>query len=364
MTILLCLVSIPVIYSSFAPQGNFMKPLLKQIALVLLSLGAVYLFHRIPIRWYRRLAIPFLICSTVLLIITPFVGEAIRGATRTISIFGITFNPADFAKIGIILYMAKVMESEALSTFKEFAWKILMPVAVLFFLILLSSTSAAFLFLIVVFIMLFIGEIKRAFLLKAIMAAVVFFGLYFADGATTQILPRSKTALSRVTSFLNDDDENKKKKDEQIDYSKMAIATGGFFGKAPGRSTQRYLLSQAYSDFIYAIIIEEYGVVVGTVVLIAYLILLFRAVLIAKSCTRVFPMLIVLGFVLSIVVQAMLNMCVAVGLTPVTGQPLPLVSLGGSSLLTVSMSLGIVLAVSRASDERKIIEKNKMAQGG
>jgi cell division protein FtsW len=362
VVIFLCLCSILAIYSSVAPKESFLKPLFKQSGLVLFSLLAIYVTHRIPIGWYRRLAIPILVFSVVLLILTPFIGETARGATRAISISGFTIHSADFAKIGLILYMAKIMESEALSTFKEFAWKILAPAAVVFVLVLLSSTSAALLFLFMVVIVLFIGEIKKAFLLRTLLFGAIFMGLYFADGATVKILPRSETALSRVKSFFNAEEENitdKHKKDDQLDYSKMAIATGGVTGKGPGHSTQRYILSQAYSDFIYAIIIEEYGLVGGTVILLSYLILLFRAVVIARSCTRVFPMLVVLGFVLSIVCQAMLNMCVAVGLTPVTGQPLPLVSLGGSSLVTLSISLGIVLAVSRATDERKIIEKKE-----
>ncbi|MDR3180595.1 MAG: FtsW/RodA/SpoVE family cell cycle protein [Prevotellaceae bacterium] len=365
MIAFLCFSSIPLIYSSIASQKDFMSPLLKQSGLVLISFAAVYFFHRIPVGWYRRLSIPFLIGSVILLILTPFIGVKLHGAIRVISVFGFTFNPADLAKIGIILYLAKIMESEELSTFKEFAWKILAPVAIVFFLILWGSTSAALLFLIVVLIVLFVGEIKTAFLLRAAVIATVAIGLYFADGAVTQVLPRSETALNRVKSFFesDDNDKNEIRKDEQIDYSQMAIATGGILGKGPGHSTQRYVLSQAYSDFIYAIILEEYGIVGGVAILAAYLILLFRAVVIAQSCTRVFSMLIVLGFVLSIVFQAMLNMCVAVGLTPVTGQPLPLVSLGGSSLLAISISLGIVLAVSRASDERNIIEKNKTGEG-
>ncbi|MDR0737800.1 MAG: FtsW/RodA/SpoVE family cell cycle protein, partial [Prevotellaceae bacterium] len=125
MIVLLFLLSILTIYSSVGSKEAFMMPLLKQSFLVLASFGAIYMSHRVPIGWYRRLAIPFLIVSVILLIITPFIGEEVRGATRAISIFGITFNPADLAKIGIILYLAKIMESEELGSFKEFAWKIL-----------------------------------------------------------------------------------------------------------------------------------------------------------------------------------------------------------------------------------------------
>jgi cell division protein FtsW len=358
---LLYLSSILAIYSSVGSKGAFMMPLIKQIVLVLVSVAAIYVSHRIPIGWYRRLAIPTLVISAILLVLIQLVGEQTRGATRVFSLFGFTFNPTDLAKIGIILYLAKVMESEELSTFKEFVWKILVPVAAIVFLILLGSTSAALLILSAMLIVLVVGEIKTAFLLKSAVIATVFVGLYFADGATTTILPRSKTAVSRMTNFLSPKN-NVNDKSDQLDYSKMAIATGGVIGKGPGHSTQRYVLSQAYSDFIYAIIVEEYGFAGGAFILAIYLVLLFRAVVIARSCTRVFPMLIVLGLVLSVVFQAMLNMCVAVGIAPVTGQPLPLVSLGGSALLTLSISLGIVLAVSRATEERNIIEKNTVEQ--
>jgi cell division protein FtsW len=239
-------------------------------------------------------------------------------------------------------------------------------VAVVLVLILWNSTSAGLLLLLLVMIMFFVGEVKTAFWFKSAAIAVVFVGLYFADGATVHLLPRSTTAVNRVKDFFGTDevanDRNVSKKVEQIDYSKMAIASGGFFGKGPGHSTQRYVLSQAYSDFIYAIIIEEYGLLGSVLILAFYFVMLFRAVVIARSCTRVFPVLVVLGVMLSIIFQAMLNMCVAVGLVPVTGQPLPLVSLGGSSLLTISISLGIVLAVSRSTEERKIVEKNKTEQ--
>jgi cell division protein FtsW len=362
MIILLYLISIVAIYSSVGSTGDFMMPLLKQIVLVVVSFAAIYVSHRIPIGWYRRLAVPGLVVCIILLILVQFIGKQDHGATRVFPLLGYTFNPTDLVKIGLILYLAKIMESKTLDTFKEFAWKILAPSAVVFILVLLGSTSAALLILTAVMIVLLVGEIKAAFLFKSAMIAIVFFGLYFADGATTNILPRSKTAVSRITNFLSPKDDANAK-NEQLDYSKMAIASGGLTGKGPGHSSQRYVLSQSSSDFIYAIIIEEYGFIGGAFILIIYLILLFRAVVIARSCTRVFPMIITLGLVLSIVFQAMLNMCVAVGIVPVTGQPLPIVSLGGSSLLTISISLGIVLAVSRATEERNIIEKNTTAQG-
>jgi cell division protein FtsW len=317
---------------------------------VVLCFAAIYIVHLIPVNLYRRLAFPLFGVSVVLLALTPLVGEEIHGAKRAIPLLGFTLHTADVARIGIILYLAKIIESEALSTYKEVVLKILLPVAIVFLLILLGSTSAALLFLTTVLLVLFVSEIRMAHLFKTIIMIIIAVSLYFADGATTRILPRSETALNRFSEYLGissaADGDALHREDKQLDYSKMAIASGGLLGKGPGNSTQRHILPEAYSDFIYAIIIEEYGLVGGFVVFFLYLILLFRVVWLAMSCTQVFSMIAASGFVLAIVCQAILNMCVAVGLTPVTGQPLPLVSHGGSSLLTTSISLGIVLSIS------------------
>jgi cell division protein FtsW len=359
VVLLLSIASVLAIYSSSASLtlkgGSFTTYLLKQLGMIVGSFVVIYLMHRVPIGWYRRMAFLALILSAVLLIATLLWGKSVHGARR--ELFGII--TADFAKIGLILYLAMTMEKGKFHTFKNFALKILLPSAVILILIIIGSTSAALLLLMTVALILIISGTNTRHLLKSFAITVVILGLYFADGYTTKVFPRSNTAVERLKKFFPDEDAVKER-NTQADYAQMAVATGGIFGKGPGNSTQRYILSQAYSDYIYAIIIEEYGLVGGGFLILLYLILLYRAIIISRSCTRFFSILTVLGLVLSIVCQATLNMFVAVGLFPVTGQPLPLVSLGGSSLLAFSISLGIVLSVSRATDERIKSEKLNM----
>jgi cell division protein FtsW len=360
--LLLSLVSVLAIYSStgslaFKRGDSTTLYLLKQVSFVIVGFVIIYLAHIVPLGWYRRLAFPVLLLSILLLVITLLFGVTLNESSRwlRLPIIGFTFQPADIAKIGLILYLAKTMESENLDTFKQFALRILLPVGVVFFLIMWSGTSTALLLLLTVMVILFIGEIKIGHLLKTATIGVVAIGMVVGIGLTTDWFPRVATAVNRVVTFMDKEDGGED--NFQAMQSKIAIASGGVIGKGPGNSTQRHILPHPYSDFIYAIIVEEYGWVGGAFVMILYFVLLYRAIIIARSCTRIFPMLVVLGFVLSIVFQAMLNMGVAVGLFPVTGQTLPLVSLGGSSMLTLSVSLGIVLCVSRATEERNIPEK-------
>jgi cell division protein FtsW len=191
------------------------------------------------------------------------------------------------------------------------------------------------------------------------LALLVFLGL------TLHWPPRVVTAVNRIETFFegnknadNSDDTNAKtsvaKRNTQSDYAKMAVASGGLIGKGPGNSTQRHLLPHPYSDFVFAIIIEEYGLVTGIILLLAYMTLLYRAAVIAKKCTRIFSSVTVLGLMLMIVFQALLNMGVCVGLFPVTGQTLPLISLGGTSILCTAVAFGIILSVSRVANNQEL----------
>lgn len=358
--LLLSLVSILAIYSSTSQlaytQGDSASVYLwKQVAFVVVGFMAIYLAHIVPIGWYRRLALPILVIGILLVLFTFIFGVTLNEGQRwlRLPLIGLTFQPADVARIALILYVAKVMENEELNTFKEFFIKLLVPVGIVFLLVFWSSTSTSLLLLLTLFALMFVGRIKMSYLWRVAGIVVLLLGLVVLIGETTDWLPRYATAKQRLETFSageKTDDGNT----FQSDQSKIAIATGGITGKGPGNSTQRNVLPHSYSDFIYAIIIEEYGVLGGVVVMVLYWILLFRSVVIARSCTRVFPQIVVLGLVLSIVFQALLNMGVAVGIFPVTGQTLPLVSLGGSSMLTQSIALGIVLSVSRATEERNI----------
>jgi len=356
VVLFLFLFSLLVIYSSTnalaAARGTTTTAyLIKQFTYVFIAFVAMYLMHIIPIGWYRRLAIPALAISVLLILATFVFGIKLNDGTRWFPLpFGLTFQPSDIARIAIVLFTARIMEIYDLSSFRDFAKKLLLPVSIIFLLVIWSSTSTALLLAFTLAVLLFVGGIKISHLLKTTGILVVLLACIVLIGKTTNWFPRVETATNRIETFFSKSDANKGDV-FQITQSKVAIAKGGW-GVGPGNSNQRLILPHPYSDFIYAIIIEEYGVAGGVAVILLYLILLFRAIVIARSCTRVFPMIMVLGLVFMITFQAMVNMGVAVGILPVTGQPLPLLSQGGSSLITFCMALGMVLAVSRAAEER------------
>ncbi len=358
---ILSLISIIAIFSSTGSlayrqgQGAF-SYLFRQTMFVLIGLAILYAVHNVPIGWFRRMAHPALYISIALLLALFVFGVTLNEGTRWIRIFGFTFQPSDVAKIGLVLYLAKVLEEGTVTSFREFALRIMLPVSVVCGLILWSGTSTALLLGGTCFLILFIGGIKPSYLMRFAGLGMIAVVLVIALGLT----PRAETVRSRLVTFVSSNSEGEsaernKKEDArtfQADQAKIAIATGGLTGKGPGNSTQRHIVPHPYSDFIFAIIVEEYGIMGAIVVVFLYWILLYRAIAIARSCTRIFPMITVLGIMLLLVLQAMVNMAVAVGLFPVTGQTLPLISLGGSSLFATSLALGIILSVSRATEER------------
>ena len=361
IVIALSIVSLLAIYSSTGAMAYLKGQttfgyLIKQLIFVLASMFVVYVAHNISIIWYRRLAKLIFFTSIILLLLTFVVGVTLNEGSRwlRIPVIGLTFQPADIAKIGLILYIAKVFEEGGIDSFKQFFLRILTPIAVACVLILWGSTSAAILLGFSVFILLFVAGVRNSYLWKTLGIACAAIAVIVTLGYTTPYFPRIETAVNRVVTYTKGDDNTEKDKAKvfQSEQSSIAIATGGIIGKGPGNSTQRHVLPHPYSDFVYAIIIEEYGLVGGFIVLFLYLILLYRAVVIARSCTKIFPALTVLGLMMLTVFQAMINMCVAVGIFPVTGQTLPFISLGGSSLVTMGFAMGIILSISRATEER------------
>ena len=362
VVLFLFLFSLLAVYSStsaISAMPNKMSTtgyLMKQFALVFIAFVAMYVMHVIPIGWYRRLALPSLVVGAGVVLFALCFGTKLNEGSRWISIFGLTFQPTDLARIAVILYIAKIMEIFDLKSFRDFAKMILLPIGIIFILFMWAGISMSLLLAFTVVVLLFVGGIKISHLLKSAGLLIALLAFILLVGKVTGYYPpRFPTAIHRVEVFLskNKNMENKDDKTStfQSKQSQIAIAKGGW-GVGPGNSTQRFVLPHPYSDFIYAIIIEEYGVIGGVAIILLYLILLFRAITIAQSCTRVFPMIMVLGLVLMITFQAIVNMGVAVGILPVTGQPLPLISQGGSSLITFGMALGMVLAVSRATEER------------
>ncbi len=375
---LLSLISIALIYSSSSSLAYKEKTtnfafLVKQIQFVLMGLVALYICYRVPLGWYRFLAYPALIVSIILLALTPIIGEEINGARRWINLGFTTFQPTEMAKISIVLYLARALEVSKLETFKEFLIKIIIPIGVTCILILIGSVSAALFVGVISLLMLIIAGVKWNYIFKAGgIAAAALVVIILLHVAGLQLFSRLDTALSRLVRFgakteiaeeLTPEEKQKEAdKTYQADMAKVAISSVGILGKGPGKSTQRYFLPHPYSDYIYTIIIEEYGLAGGTFVLMLYLWFLFRCVILAKNCTKVFSALTVAGLGLLITVQATLHILVNVGYLPVTGHTLPLLSLGGTSLVILSCAFGIILAVSRTIDMSS--QKNKLKLAG
>jgi cell division protein FtsW len=358
------LVSLLVIYSStsslaYRAQSSTFVYFLKQFAFFIISILIIYGAHLISIRWYRGLAkfVFFLSVGLLLLTFISGIGVTFNEGTRWVKLFGLTFQPSEFTKFALILYVAKVVEENNLDRFKSYFWHILFPVgAVCLLLIYGGSTSVALLLGFTVFIILLVAKIRNSYLWKTAGIAFAAVALITAISYTTKnmaypVFPRvHKMVEERVLPFISSGND----KGYQATQAMIAVAGGGLIPKGPGNSTQRHILPNAYDDYVYAIIVEEYGIIGAIIILLLYLILLYRAVVIARSCTRAFAMVSVLGLMSLIVFQAMLHMGVTVGILPVTGQTLPFVSLGGSSLVTTAFALGIILSISRATEELRI----------
>ena len=365
---MLSMISIAAVYSSssalaFKENRSTIDFLFKQMRFVVFGLTALYICYKIPLGWYRMLSYFGIIISIGLLAATLFFGNKYNDAERWLRIFGISFQPAEIAKIAVILYLSKVLERFTFENFKEFFWWVVSPVSVVVLLILYGSISTAILLSAVAFLMFIIAGIKWSHLIKTagiafgVLVLVVLLNLAFG------IFPRVETAFSRIKNFTTEQEihdnlspaEKQRLMDKtfQADMAKIAVASVGVFGKGPGNSTQRNLLPHPYSDFIYAIIIEEWGFLGGLVVLMLYVWFFTRCIMLSKSCTTTFSSMMVIGLSILITSQALLHICVNVGLLPVTGHTLPLISLGGTSLIIMSGAFGMILSVSRTIENVK-----------
>ena len=344
---LLSLASMLIVYSAtgtlaYQRGGGYPESFLfKHAFFTGIGLLVMWGVHRINYTYFSRLSRAALLISIPLLILVKVAGVTINGATRWLAIpgTGLTFQPADFARLALIANLAAMLAKRQRVQYDwQIFGKMILWVGIICFFIALTSTSTAVLLGFSCFLMLYIGRVPGKYL--AVM--VVSIGIAGATGLV--VGQRLDTAQGRIERFL--------KRDEyQAKQGFIAIANGGTLGQGLGKSHQRNYLTQAYSDFIYAIIIEEYGIIGGIIIMILYAILLVRGVQNINETNRAFGGLLSAGLILSIGLQAFTNMAVAVGIFPVTGQPLPLLSMGGTSVLFTCISLGIVLSVSRGDIE-------------
>lgn len=365
----LCLISIIEVFSAASTltykSGDHWGPITQHSTLLMVGAVIVVLVHNIPYKWFQVFPIPLLAISCLFLAIVMatgfFTGDRVNGAARWMSFMGIQFQPSEIAKMAVIIATASILargQNEDGANPKAFK-RIMLITCLVCGLILPENYSTGMLLFGTVYLMMFIGRVpakKLIILGGGILAFIVLFVTFLlaTPNDTLEKIPmghRFTTVKSRIADFSGKEEIPAAKfdidGDGQVAHARIAVATSNLIGKGPGNSVQRDFLSQAFSDFIYAIIIEELGLLGGFFVVFLYICLLIRVGRIAKKCDRTFPAFLIIGIGLLLVTQALFNMMVAVGLAPVTGQPLPLISKGGTSTFINCAYIGMILSVSR-----------------
>lgn len=399
----LCIISIVEVFSASSELtykgGNYLAPIIKHIAIIVFGFGLMVITLNISCKYFKIVTPVLLVFTGILLIWVLIAGQTTNGANRWIPILGIQFQPSELAKGALVLMTAQILSAMQTDYGADRkAMKYIFWIALPFLtLIGAENLSTAALLCTVIFFMMIIGRVPGrqigrlvltvVALITLAVSLVMFVGEDTGKEETAQNLTEQKTAngqtvstetkkghkgllhrldtwKSRIDKFIDSKDVPPEKVDldkgAQEAHANIAIATSNIIGKGPGNSVQRDFLAQAFSDFIYAIIIEETGIGGAFGVVMLYIILLFRTGRIANRCENNFPAFLAMGLALLLVVQAFFNMCVAVGLVPVTGQPLPLISKGGTSTLVNSVYIGIILSISRTAKKTK---DDKMAKG-
>lgn len=373
LVLLLVLISLLAVYSATGTlaykmyRGNTEVYLFKQIAFIAIGFCVIYFAHRVNYTIYSRVAKIIFFLSIPLLLYTLFFGVTLNEGSRWIRlpIINLTMQTSDLAKLSLFMFLARLLSRKQtrIKDFKRGFLPVMLPVGITCMLIAPANLSTALLLGASCMVLLFIGRASTKHLLLTmaiamvpvlllIMAAVYSHKTSTDDEAATKeksskLLSRVDTWISRVENFIYGGKDDADDHLYQVNQAKIAIAKGGTFGNGPGNSEQRNFLPQAYNDFIYAIIIEEYGLVGGALIIFIYLVFLYRSIRLFKKCPYAFGAFLSLGLSFTLVIQAMANMAVNVNLFPVTGVTLPLVSMGGSSFLFTCLSIGIILSVAR-----------------
>ncbi len=395
----LCIISIIEVFSASSTltfkSGSYFGPVLRHTGLLLI--GVVFMVATMNIKCkYFKIVTPFaLFLSLFMLIAVLAVGQSTNGAQRWIGLFGIQFQPSELAKGALILAEAQILSAMQTENgadrraFKYICW-LSLPFVLL---IAMENLSTAALLCATIFIMMFIGRVPKSQLNRTIGVVVLMAAIGISiimlmgkdepnitaqsekmsmteqvenpekKDRLSKIFHRADTWKARIDKFLSNKEiapaDYDLDKDGQVAHANIAIASSNVVGKGPGNSVERDFLSQAFSDFIYAIIIEEMGIWGAFGVCLLYIILLFRTATIANRCANAFPALLIMGIALLLVTQAFFNMMVAVGLVPVTGQPLPLISRGGTSTIMNCVYIGIILSVSYTAKKKDDDDKKK-----
>lgn len=358
IVLLLSFFSMLAVYSSTGTlaykyqAGNTEYYLIKHSSILLLGIALMYIAHKVNYRYYSRISMFLLILAVPLLLITLLIGTNLNDAQRwiTLPIINLSFQTSDLAKMALIMFLARTLskKQDVIKDFKRGFLPLIIPVFVVCALIAPSDLSTSAILFLTSVILMFMGRVSIthiAALLGGVgLVAALFISLLFIlPSETLENTGRFATWKSRIVAFTDDEAEVP----YQVQQAKIAIAKGGFLGEGPGKSSQRNFLPHPYSDFIFAIVLEEYGFIGGMIVMLLFLILLFRTIQIVINSPGAFGALLALGLMFNLVIQALTNMAVAVNLLPVTGLTLPFISMGGTSLFFTSISLGVIMSVSR-----------------
>jgi cell division protein FtsW len=344
-------------------DGSTFKFLLKHLAHLLLGFAILYGVHKIPYHYFRGLSILALPIVVILLLVTVSQGTTIDGANASrwirVPFVGVTFQTSTLAAVVLMTYVARYLSriKDKTVTFKETLLPLWLPVFIVLALILPANLSTTAIIFVMVVVLVFVGGYPIRYLGIVLGAGLIMLTLFVLTAkAFPGVFPnRVDTWMSRIENFADKEDTEG---DYQIEKAKIAIASGGITGQGPGKSVQKNFLPQSSSDFIFAIIVEEFGIVGGLSLMMLYLLMLFRLVIVAHKSSSMFGKLLVIGVGLPIIFQALINMAVAVELFPVTGQTLPLISSGGTSIWMTCLALGMVLSVS-AKREVEIVDNSE-----
>jgi len=369
---LLSVFSVLAVYSSTGTMaykyqsGNTEYYLLKHLMLMCFGLVMLYLCHKINYKYYSRVSQILLWLSVPLLIFTYIAGSNINQAHRwiTLPVVNLSFQTSDLAKLALIMYTARMLskKQEVITNFRQGTLPIIIPTIIICALIAPANLSTAAVLFSTCLLIMFIGRMNIKHLLSIVFGGLLFvsvtiFSLHKLGQATGHPIGRVETWVARIDNFVHGG-EGDQKEYFQSKQAQIAVATGGVFGKGPGNSVEKNFLPNPYSDFIFAIIIEEYGFIGGLFLIFLYLLLLYRSIRIVVKSPKAFGALLAFGLTISLVLQALVNMGVAVHIFPVTGLTLPLVSMGGTSLWFTSIAFGIILSVSRDIEETEELEED------
>ena len=327
---------------------------------IFIGIVTMYMVHKLKFKYFSKLSVVTVLMSIVLLIVVFLIGSEINGAKRWLNIGGgLSFQPSDLAKISILVLMCRQISKyrDYLHDWKGFIWYLFGPLVIVCLLILPSNFSTSALLFFNGFVLMILAKIHYKFLLSIVGVVLFMVSIVYLGGKyiplVQKTVPRSVTWISRIDSFISPSENYHKDEGYQINESKIAIKNGGLFGKGPGKGVQRHFLYAGSSDFVYALTIEQYGIVFGGLLpMFLYLLFFYRSIIISRRTESFFGSLTVASLSFALVFQAAVNMAVNVGLLPVTGQTLPLISKGGTSIIFTCIAIGIILSISKNTEDR------------